>query len=91
MRRPLDLDKCDVLLVRPRLRILGAPLDQVFVMKLFAGRDSDREDMLVMWHHTGFISPQQAADAFQAAYPHLEHDPYLAEYLAEVQAAAAKH
>jgi hypothetical protein len=38
----LHVEDCTVLLDHPRLRVLGAPLDQVFLMKLYAARDRDR-------------------------------------------------
>ena len=39
----LEIDRCFTLKDHPRLLVLGAPLDQVFVMKLHAARDRDRE------------------------------------------------
>ena len=39
---------CVQLDVHPRLTVLGAPLDQVFVMKLYAARDRDLEDLRIL-------------------------------------------
>lgn len=41
----LDVDACDVLLDRPRLRVLGAPMRAVFLMKLNRSLPQDLEDM----------------------------------------------
>jgi hypothetical protein len=73
--------ECEVLLDRPELTVLGAPLDQVFLMKLYASRAADVDDLEVLWEHCTFESPESAADAFHLAYPHLEHDAYLADHI----------
>jgi hypothetical protein len=74
-----DESACTVELDHPRLRVLGAPLQQVFVMKLFAGRALDITDLSIIWSACGFESPEQAADLYHAAYPHLEWDEYLVD------------
>jgi hypothetical protein len=74
-----DEAACTVELDHPRLRVLGAPLQQVFVMKLFASRAVDVTDLTAIWSECGFESPEQAADLYHAAYPHLERDQYLAD------------
>ncbi len=38
----LRAEDCERLIEHPRLLVLGAPLRQVFLMKLFAGRDRDQ-------------------------------------------------
>ncbi len=80
----LGVEDCAILLDRPRLQVLGAPLDQVFLMKLYAARDRDLDDLRALWPLTGFGSPQQAAKQFWQAYPHAPEDPYLATFIASV-------
>lgn len=80
----LDVEDCAVLFDHPRLRVLGAPLDQVFLMKLYAARDRDLDDLRALWPLAGFGSPQQAAEQFWQAYPHAPDDPYLANFIAAV-------
>jgi Nucleotidyltransferase of unknown function (DUF6036) len=74
---------CEVLLDRARLLVLGAPLRQVFVMKLFAARvrTRDYDDMVAMWPGCGFDSAEQVVELYRAAYPHEAEDPYLVEYV----------
>jgi hypothetical protein len=74
-----DEAACTVELDHPRLRVLGAPLQQVFVMKLFASRAVDITDLTAIWSECGFESPEQAADLYHDAYPHLEWDEFLVD------------
>jgi hypothetical protein len=76
-----DEHECDVLIEGPGLTVLGAPFDQVFLMKLFASRAADAEDVEVLWEHCSFETPEAAAEAFHLAYPHLEVDEYLADHI----------
>lgn len=76
-----DAAECEVLIDEPRLKVLGAPLAQVFLMKLLASRAPDFDDLVIMWPRTGFASAEEAAEAFHAAYPHLDEDPYLADHI----------
>ncbi len=81
----LHVEDCAVLLDHARLRVLGAPLDQVvLLMKLYAARDRDLDDLRALWPLTGFGSPQQAAEQLSQAYPHAPEDPYLATFIASV-------
>jgi len=64
--------------------VLGAPLQQVFVMKLFAARAADFDDPTALWGQCGFSSPEQAAESYQAAYPHLERDDILADFIRSI-------
>lgn len=86
MFRPatLRVDDCETLVDHPQLLVLGAPLRQVFLMKLYAFREPDRDDLLALWPHTGFTSPAVAAREFELAYPHLERDPYLADLISNL-------
>ncbi len=49
-----DEAACTVELDHPRLRVLGAPLQQVFVMKLIAARAVDLTDLTAIWSECGF-------------------------------------
>jgi hypothetical protein len=79
---------CPVLLQRGRLAVLGAPLSQVFLMKLYAARARDYDDLVVLWPRAGFRSPEEAASALAAAYPHAPDDPHLADYVRAIAEAA---
>ena len=79
-----DEGQCDVLIDLPGLTVLGAPLDQVFLMKLFASRAADVDDLEVLWEHCSFGSPEEAAEAFHLGYPHLEHDEHLADHIRRI-------
>ena len=50
-------------------------------MKLLAGRAQDHDDLVTIWPHAGFSSPAAAAAMYHEAYPHLEHDPYLVDFI----------
>lgn len=75
---------CAVLLEHPRLMLLGAPLDQVFLMKLYRLNAQDYEDLVKIWRLCSFESPDQAAVQFGEAYPHLPQDPYLASLIERI-------
>lgn len=79
-----DLAECEVLLDHPRLVVFGAPLDQVFLMKVHAGRAVDAADIEALWPRCSFGSPETAAAAYRAAYPHEAFDPHIAEWIASV-------
>ena len=74
---------CEVLLDRPRLLALSAPLRQVFVIKLFAARvrTRDYDDLVALWPECGFDSAEEAVELYRDAYPHEAADPYLLEYV----------
>jgi hypothetical protein len=69
--RPLTLDEneCEVMLEHRRLRVLAAPIDQVFLMKLDSDRTRDQMDLVLAWPATSYQSPEEVLDAFRAAYP----------------------
>ena len=87
--RTLREQDCDVLADLPALLVLGAPLDQVFLMKLHATRvrSADVEDMVALWPRTGFASGAQAVALYYEAYPLAEQDPFLATYVADLTGA----
>jgi hypothetical protein len=72
---------CEVLIDRQGLTVLGAPLDQVFLMKLYASRAADVGDIEVLWEHCSFETPAEAAEAFHLAYPHLDVDEHPADHI----------
>jgi hypothetical protein len=76
-----EIEKCDVLFDRPALLVLGAPMDQVFVMKMNASRAADTDDLETIWPRCSFESVEAAVEAFYEAYPHEERDPHLADHL----------
>lgn len=75
---------CETLLDHDALLVLGAPIDQVFLMKVFASRAADVEDIAVLWEHCSYETPEDAARAFHEAYPHLEHDGHLADFIRQI-------
>lgn len=79
---------CSLLLEAGRLRVLGAPLSQVFLMKLYAARARDYDDLVVLWPRAGFASPAAAATAFRAAFPHAPEDPYLSAFVGDIAEAS---
>ncbi len=64
--------------------VLGASFDQVFIMKVHAGRATDADDLEALWPRCSFETPDEAAVAYRAAYPHEEPDPHLADWLATI-------
>ncbi len=80
----LDVDECEVLYQHSHLTVLGPPADQVFLMKLLAGRAPDHDDMTVLWPRCGFADAQAAVDAYYAAYPFEERDPHLVDYVQQI-------
>ncbi|MGQ0831668.1 MAG: DUF6036 family nucleotidyltransferase [Microthrixaceae bacterium] len=79
-----DEGGCEILVDHHALLVLGAPMDQVFLMKLFASRAADVEDIEVMWKHCSYETPEDAAQAFHDAYPHLERDEHLAAFIRRI-------
>jgi hypothetical protein len=84
----LDVKDCETMFETQALLVVCPPHDLVFLMKLFANRPSDNDDMIALWPSCSFLSAEVAVEQFYAAYPHLERDPYLAEYLVAIAAAA---
>ena len=72
-------DECDLLVDHPRLRLLGAPLWSVFLMKLNRSQPQDVTDMIAMWPHVAgtFPTARSVVDAYAAAFPFEEPDEYL--------------
>ena len=89
-RPQIELTLDEPLFEHPNLVIDGPTPDYVFLMKLGRGAQRDRGDLVALWPRTTFGSPEAVARAYEAAYPHLLHDEYLAGYVAEIAAAAAR-
>ncbi len=79
---------CRVELEHGRLRVLGAPLDQVFLMKVSASRASDLDDLIKLWPRCGFASAAAVVDAYYEAYPYEDVDPYLVDHIRSIAVAA---
>lgn len=88
--RPITFEEkdCDVLLDHSLLLVLGAPLDQVFLMKLYRVDAQDYEDLIRLWPQCHFASPVDAASQFQKAYPHAPDDPGLVNMIVDIERAA---
>jgi hypothetical protein len=54
---------------------------QIFLMKLYAARAVDYDDMIAIWPLTGFVSVDHACEQFWLAYPQAPDDPHLAEFV----------
>jgi hypothetical protein len=89
--RPATLrqEDCVMLIEHSQLRVFGAPLQQIFVMKLFAmrQRSEDFDDLVAIWPSCGFASAEEAADLYQDAYPHIELDPFMVNFIQEIERA----
>ena len=80
----LDVARCDVVLDLPGLRVLGAPLREVFVMKVYAARTRDVADLPLLWKVWGYTDVAEAVEHFRRAYPDEPGDPYLESWLRSV-------
>lgn len=85
----LDLAACEVLLDTATLRVLGVPLQDLFVMKVHAARARDVADLATLWSARPFTSPGEAAAYYRAAYPHEALDPHLEDFLRALPGAPA--
>lgn len=81
----LDVESCTTLFARGSLIVLGPPPDFVFLMKLFAGRSVDYDDMVALWPSCSFRSAAEVVSRFHAAYPHVENDPYLVDFVQGIE------
>jgi len=82
-----------VLFDHPRLLVLGAPLRDVFVMKLYRAEANDVADMRVIWPHIApdFRTGAEVAARFFDAFPHAPDDEFLASFIANDIAATTDH
>ena len=81
-------EECELLIDHDRLRVLGAPLRQVFLMKLRAGRAQDHEDLVAIWPFAG-LTPEQAVADYWEAYPGAPDDEFLLSWVEQIAARAA--
>lgn len=81
--RTLRESDCDVILDLPRLLVLGAPLRQVFVMKVLAAREPDRDDLVAIWPRLG-CDPEEIVAEFKEAYPAAPDDPHLIDWIRQI-------
>jgi hypothetical protein len=75
------LETCELLLDHPQLRVFGASMRDLFLMKLYAARDPDIDDLEMIWPHTDFSSAQEVVAALRAAYPSEPDDEYLVDFV----------
>lgn len=82
----LRLEDCDVLVEHPRLRVLGAPLHAVFLMKLNRSQPQDVVDMITLWPLVAHVFPTAriVTDAFYSAFPLERPDDYLGAQVIDV-------
>lgn len=73
----LVLDDCEVLLEADTLVVRGAPLREVFAMKLLRGHENDLADIVKILPEAGFTSATEAVESFYEAYPLEREDPEL--------------
>lgn len=55
----LTVEICDVLCEHPNLVVPGPPADFVFLMKRFAGRAPDYDDMVALWPKCTFGTSEE--------------------------------
>ncbi|MDP9387786.1 MAG: hypothetical protein M3Q48_07605 [Actinomycetota bacterium] len=79
-----SFDDCRVVYEQDSLVVRTPPPDVIFVMKLYRADPQDREDMVLLWPMCGFSSPEDAVEAFAAAYPHPPEDEHLVDYVREI-------
>ena len=84
-------EACEVLLDHPRLHVLGPPSAYIFVMKLYAARgEVDHDDMVRLWPHCTFTTPDEAVALYWEAYPHAPEDEGLADYVEQIAGEAIR-
>lgn len=86
-----DLRECEVVFDHDRLRVLTAPMRQVFVMKLYRSSAQDFEDMAAIWSRCNFDSPREVVELFYEAYPHAPDDEFLEDFVRQIADAAARN
>ncbi len=84
---------CRVLLRLPRLLVLGISDQMAFLMKINAARARgvDFHDAARLWPTAGYLTAQDAADAYWRAYSHEDpaSDPHFVSYIEQVIAYAS--
>jgi hypothetical protein len=59
----LKVEDCEVLLEHRALRVLGPPPDFIFLMKLYAARAPDYDDLVALWPYCSFGTADEAGTA----------------------------
>lgn len=81
----LDERECEVLFVHGKLRVLGLPLRDIFLMKLNRGDPPDLVDMRSIWPlvRSEFASAAEVMTAYYAAFPNEDpaDDPHLGDFV----------
>jgi hypothetical protein len=81
----LEVSVCEVLFADDKLRVLGLPLRDIFLMKLNRGDPSDLVDMRSIWPlvRGEFASSAEVMAAYYAAFPNEDpaDDPYLGDFV----------
>ena len=82
----LTPDDCDILSDHPRLRVLGAPLPAVFLMKLNRSQPQDVTDMIALWPHiaSSFPTVRTVVDAYYAAFPMEAPDGFMGTQVVDI-------
>lgn len=85
--------ECEVLFEHRRFVVLGAPLRDVFIMKLYRADPADVDDMVAIWPHIahGFTNATEVAAAFYDAYPHAPDDEHLPEWISKAICSRTAH
>ena len=86
----LRIEDCTVLFYHHALTILGPTADWIFLMKLYAGRTIDHQDLTRLWPRTKFRNSDEVIERFYDAYPFAPEDPYLADYIEAIATAEQK-
>lgn len=79
-----SFDDCQIVYEQDSLVVRTPPPGVIFVMKLYRAHPQDREDMVLLWPMCGFASPEDAVEAFEAAYPQAPEDEHLVDYVREI-------
>jgi hypothetical protein len=79
-----SFDDCEIVYRQEALVVRTPSPDILFVMKLYRADPQDREDLVSLWPICSFAAADEAARAFQRAYPHAPDDEHLADYVREI-------
>jgi len=89
----LDAKDCEILVEYPQLKVLGAPLWSIFLMKLNRSEPQDVVDMIMLWPFVAerFPTAQVATEAFYAAFPLESPDEFLGAQVIDIARRAGMH
>lgn len=77
---------CSPVFAHKALTVVLPSPDWVFLMKLYAARAVDYQDLVALWPLCEFSSPADAVEKFWLAYPHASDDDFLIDYVAQIAA-----